>query len=111
MAPEAKKKLFPNPFYLALVVVSTVFVMTALAYWIGPLFEQARIDHPDARVAPTSLALLEWMDRRGPVVLGVEFALMALLAFVAMAADDLFDAKRAKSARKSVLPPTGEPGD
>lgn len=97
MAAATQKKLFPNPFYLALVIVSTIFVMTALGYWIVPMLEQARADHPEARTSPASLALMNWLDRRGAVLLGIEFAVMTALAFAAMALDDHFDRRKAKS--------------
>ena len=94
MADRSRKALFPNPFYVILLIVSTVFTVTALAYLIGPSIEQRALDHPGAdRPGPGSLALTAWLDRNGPAVLGVEIGLMFVSGILAMATDRWFPAK------------------
>jgi hypothetical protein len=94
MADRSRKALFPNPFYVILLVVSTVFTVTALAYLIGPSIEQRALDHPGAgRPGPGSLALTAWLDRNGPAVLAVEIGLMFVSGLLAMATDRWFPAK------------------
>jgi hypothetical protein len=92
-----------NPFYVVLLVVSTAFVVTALGYLVGPFIQQAAIDHPQKSPAPGSLALAGWLDRHGPLALGVEFGLMFVSALLAMATDHRFSPRR--SSPKSESPP------
>ncbi len=75
-----------NPFFVALMVVSTLFVMTCLGYLIGPFARQATPEIPDAQRG----GMAEWLDRRGPMALAVEFAIMGTLAVLAMATEGRF---------------------
>jgi hypothetical protein len=94
MGDQPRKALFPNPFYVILLVASTVFTVTALAYLIGPGIEQSALDHPGAgRPGPGSLALTAWLDRNGPIVLAVEIGLMFVSGVLAMATDRWFPAQ------------------
>jgi hypothetical protein len=94
MGDRPRKALFPNPFYLLLLVASTVFTVTVLGYLIGPSIEQRALDRPGAgRPGPGSLALAEWLDRSGPWVLGVEFGVMLASGLLAMATDRWFAPK------------------
>lgn len=100
MGDRPRKPLFPNPFYLILLLVSTLFVVTALAYvvspWVGADLAQAGPVHGQAqrgRPGPASLALADWLDRQGPLTLGVEFVVMLIFALLAMATDHWFAAK------------------
>ena len=78
------KRLFPNPFYLLVIVVSTLFVITALGYLVAPtVIEQAA---KEARPA----GFAGWLDRHGPTALGGEFAVMLAAALLAMATDRWF---------------------
>ena len=91
MADRVRKPLFPNPFYVVLLISSTVFTVTVLAYLIGPSLEQRALDHPGAgRPGPGSMALAAWLDRKGPIVLAVEFAAMFVSGVLAMATDRWF---------------------
>jgi hypothetical protein len=83
---------FANPFFVLLLVVSTLFVISALAYLVSP----AVTSRPES--APGSRSLAGWLDRRGPLLLGGEFAVMLAAGVLAMATDHRFDPKRARPA-------------
>jgi hypothetical protein len=87
MARSARKKgVFANPFYVGLMIVSTLFVLTALAYLVSPYVLQ-----PGRRPRGTpSHELALWLDRQGPLVLGIEFAVMMVAGVLAMLTDDWF---------------------
>lgn len=96
MSP-ASTKARPNPFYVLLMVVSTLFVVTSMGYLVGPFVERQAVDNPGAGPGPGSRALAAWFERRGVVALGIEFVAMFLLALLAMATDRHFstpDARR-----------------
>jgi hypothetical protein len=84
MAGRARKVLFPNPFYVVLLVASVVFTVTALAYLVSPY----AADRPDAGVG--SRILVSWLDRRGPLALGIEFLVMLVSGLLAMVTDRWF---------------------
>src|SRR5258707_9288727 len=85
MADRARKALFPNPFYVILLVSSTVFTVTVLAYLIGPSIEQRALDPSVAgRPGSGSLAMAAWLDRKGPLILAVEFAGMLVSRLLAI---------------------------
>ena len=78
--------VFANPFYFGLMVVSTLFVVTALGYLVAPnVISQG----PEQR-GETSRAFANWLDRHGPVILGIEFLVMLVTGILAMATDDWF---------------------
>jgi hypothetical protein len=84
MARSARKKgVFANPFFVGLMIVSTLFVVTALAYLVSPY-----VLEPGRRPRGHELAL--WLDRQGPLVLGIEFAVMMVAGVLAMLTDDWF---------------------
>lgn len=89
MAATRRKRILPNPFYVALLAVSTAFVVTALAYLMGPFLARRELAHPGVGQAG-SRALVLWFDRHGPTALAVESALMIATAVLAMATDRLF---------------------
>jgi hypothetical protein len=78
-----------NPFYVLLMAVSTLFVVTTLGYLVGPYAAQ-RV--AEGKAAPSPLA--DWFERKGVVALAIEFGLMAALALLAMATDHLFDGRK-----------------
>jgi len=81
-----KNPVFANPFYVGLMVVSTLFVVTALGYLVAPnVISQG----PEQR-GETSRAFANWLDRHGPVILGIEFVVMLVTGVLAMATDDWF---------------------
>jgi hypothetical protein len=94
MSDRPSKPLFPNPFYVLLVVASTVFTVTVFAYLIGPYIQQRALDHPGAgRPGPGSIAVTDWLDRNGPRMLAIEFLVMFFSAVLAMATDRWFPSK------------------
>src|SRR5262249_32016301 len=98
-----RKSLFPNPFYVVLLVVSTLFTVTVLAYLIGPYLAQRAHDHPEAvRPGSGSLSLAAWLDRSGPTVLAVELVAMLVSAVLSMATDRWFTSS---SPRPPARPP------
>jgi hypothetical protein len=93
MAATRRKWTLPNPFYVALLVVSTAFVVTALAYLMGPFLAQRELAHPEVARRAGSRALAAWFERRGPTAIGVESAMMLATAVLAMASDRWFAPK------------------
>jgi hypothetical protein len=86
MVERSRKPASANPFYVVLLLVSTAFVVTALGYLVGPFVQQRAIKRPQA--GPDALS--DWFDRRGPLALGIEFALMFVCGLLAMATEHWF---------------------
>ena len=94
MAGQPRREVFANPFFVILLGTSVLFVLTALGYLVSPY-----VLVPDpARRQPGagSRALADWLDRNGPLTLGIEFVVMLLAGILAMATDPWF-APRSKS--------------
>ena len=70
-----------------MLVASTAFVVTALAYLVSPYVAQRAADRPAAGPGRGSLALADWLDRRSPTVLAIEFAVMLVSGLLAMLTD------------------------
>ena len=85
-----RPQTFANPFYVLLLAASVAFTVTALGYLVGPTIHQRALDHPREGPGPSSLALADWLDRRGPAALAVELAVMLVAACTAMATDRWF---------------------
>ena len=94
--PASPGKPRPNPFYVLLVLVSTLFVITAMGYLIGPFVERQAIENRGAGPSAGSRALAAWFDRRGVLALGLEFGLMVVLSLLAMTTDRYFSSAKAK---------------
>ncbi len=101
MPDRPRKPLFPNPFYVILLLSSTAFVVTALAYFVSPWVGQKAAQDPGAGPGAGSRALAEWFDRNGPLALGVEFAVMLLFGVLAMVTDHWFPEKPARRGPES----------
>jgi hypothetical protein len=87
MAGRSRKNpVFANPFFLALLLVSTFFVVTALGYLVAPYAMGAG----QQERGETSRSFAVWLDRRGPLILGIEFLIMLITGVLAMATDDWF---------------------
>lgn len=87
------KPLFPNPFYVVLLISSTAFVITALAYFVSPMVSKKAMEQPGAAPGVRSLEVAAWFDRNGPVTLAVEFGVMLVFGVLAMATDHWFSPK------------------
>jgi hypothetical protein len=88
------KKLFPNPFYVLLLVASTLFVVTTLGYLVGPMTQEA------SGAGGNSGGPAKWLDRHGPMALGVEFVVMLVSGLLAMATDRWFPEKPIRQAAR-----------
>jgi hypothetical protein len=75
-----------NPFYVVLMVVSTLFVVTALGYLVAPYV----IQPGHVAQGQASRAFAVWLDTHGPLILAVEFVIMLLSGVLAMATEDYF---------------------
>src|SRR5690348_14829485 len=89
----SRKRLFPNPFYVVLLVSSTAFVLSALLFYISPFVIERGLQRPAAAPGPGSRALVAWLDRHGPFALAIEFAVMLASAVLAMATDHWFPSR------------------
>ena len=97
MAGSSRKNpLFTNPFFAALLVVSTLFVLTILIYLVAAYGWPS--ERPDQ--GTNAPAFAAWMDRKAPLILGVEFLVMLATGILAMSTDDWF------SGRSSPGPPS-----
>jgi hypothetical protein len=76
----AKPKEPVNPFYVLLVLVGIVFLVTACAY--GVMAYRAITPAPGGRSAPHPLT--EFLDKRGIEVMGWELGALAVMTFGAM---------------------------
>jgi hypothetical protein len=101
MTDRPSKRLFPNPFYVVLLLSSTIFTVTTLGYLVSPYIQQQVMNRPGAGPGPGSVALAKWLDRHGPMALGVEFLVMLLSALLAMATDRWFPSKPGRPNTKS----------
>jgi hypothetical protein len=79
-----------NPFYLLLVVVGVLFVITASAYFV---MAARMVDPSDAALQSSSLVSL--MDQHGLTLLVVELVLLTIATFAAIGTDE-FWARRAE---------------
>jgi len=94
MADRSRRRLFPNPFYVVVLVASTFFTLTVLAYLISPSIAQKAREHPAAGgPGPGSVAMAAWLDRSGPWVIAIELSVMLASSFLAMATDRWFPVK------------------
>jgi hypothetical protein len=97
MADRPRKPLFPNPFYVVVLLASTLFVVTALAYCVSPWAAESAAARGGGAPSASSARLAAWLDRHGPTALGIEFVVMLIFGVLAMAMDSWFGEK--KSAR------------
>lgn len=93
MPPPRKPR--PNPFYVLLMLVSTLFVITAMGYLMGPFVERQALEQPGAGPTSGSRALASWFERKGVLALTIEFGAMLALSLLAMATDRHFSPPKA----------------
>ncbi|MCO6454010.1 MAG: hypothetical protein J5I93_01740 [Pirellulaceae bacterium] len=81
-----------NPFYVVLVAVGVLFVITACAYGVMTL----RGIEPAESAAGEPHQLMELMDRHGFTLLMVELSVLALATFAAIGTDHWWTARQAR---------------
>lgn len=89
-----------NPFYLLLLIVSVVFVATALAYGLLPVLEDL------SNQPPPPSAWRQAVREHGWWWLLVQLAVMAVVAVASMGLDRLRSLQKEKSA--ATIPPSSE---
>lgn len=89
---DRRRKSWPNPFYVVLVLASTAFMVTTFGYLIGPYVE--RQSHLGTLPDAASRAVAAWFDRHGIAALASEFALMLVAGLLAMTTDRWFQGQR-----------------
>lgn len=116
----AKPKEPVNPFYVLLVLLGVVFVVTTCAYgtmtWRATQPVAAYAPRPAADATATaSLAttddhpLMVWLDKHGIELLGGELLLLALATFGAMGLDSLRTRRAEQKTATQQLPaPSGD---
>lgn len=108
--PVAKAKEPLNPFYVVLVFVGVVFLVTACAYgtmtWRATqpeAVQAASVETSRSGDGPATPGdphpLMQWIDRHGFELLGGELALLALATFAAMG----LDSARTRSAERAAM--------
>ena len=75
-----------NPFYIVLLIVGLVFVITACSYFVMTL--QSREASYGRRSEPDNAGFVEFIDRNGFAALMIELGILAAATFGAMATDD-----------------------
>jgi hypothetical protein len=87
----AKKPLYPNPFYVLVVLAGVAFVVTAMGWLVAPMIQE-KARNPGGGVAPGagSLAIAAWFDAWSTTALTAELAVMIVAGGLAMAADRWF---------------------
>jgi hypothetical protein len=83
----------PNPFFAILLIASIAFVVTTLAYLMGPTLQQRILVDPSS-ISAGRRAFAAWFDRNGVSALSVEFGIMSVSAVLAIATDRWFSAKQ-----------------
>jgi hypothetical protein len=101
----AKAREPVNPFYVLLVLLGIVFLVTACAYGvmayraISPALARQNEVHP----------LTEFLDKYGMVLLAGELVLLALASFAAMALDRWRELRRPTNDASDRAPIAGSP--
>lgn len=100
MPPNPRNVKFPNVFYVVLLLTSTFFVMTALAWLVVPALKQISDEDKSkgavARVDERSLEFGDWIDQNAVKLLTYEFCVMLVTGGLAMGLDSWLE-KRGKS--------------
>ena len=88
----SRKPLYPNPFYVLLIVVSAAFVLTTFGWLITPMVQRKAANLAPGADAPGAgaLAVAAWLDRWSVTALAIELILIVVTAFLLMASDRWF---------------------
>jgi hypothetical protein len=90
-----------NPLYLLLLLVSLVFVMTALAYWLIPVLEQKAAE---AGSPPPPSPFRDSLREHGGTWLLCEVAVLLVVALLSMGLDRWRALKKERAA--ATMPPS-----
>jgi hypothetical protein len=93
----AKAREPVNPFYVLLVLLGIVFLVTACAYGVMAY----RAISPNVELQAKPHPLTEFLDEHGVELLGGELALLAAASFAAMGLDRWRDLRRPKESPSS----------
>lgn len=87
---KSPKKPLPNPFYVAVTLVGTIFVLTCFGYLMVPYVQQ-QVQTPGApKPSGGSIALAAWLDKNGAFALTVEVIALIVVGVLAMLTDPWF---------------------
>lgn len=91
------KKSATNPFYVLLVLVGTLFAVTAFAYGVMSVDAMRQVDRPPKTRTTTFRRhpLWEWLDRYGPRLLTGEVMVLALATAGAIGTDEYWQRRMA----------------
>jgi hypothetical protein len=97
--PAPKKPLYPNPFYVLVVLAGTAFVITTLGWLVAPMIQQQahKVAEGGAAPSPGSLAMAAWIDRWAVTALTIEVVVMVVAGVLAMAVDRWFPSKAGRA--------------
>jgi hypothetical protein len=90
--PAPRKPLYPNPFYVLVVLAGTAFVITTLGWLVAPMIQQ-KAAAGGGPPSPGSLALAAWLDRWAVTALTIEIVVLIAAGLLAMATDRWFPGK------------------
>jgi hypothetical protein len=99
VASMAKKKSGINPFYVLLVLLGIAFTVTACAYGVMA-FKAVRRDQ-DVEAQSSGAAMLNYLDRHGAELMGLELALLAACTFAAMSTDRYWIRRETAESRRA----------
>lgn len=102
MPPSPRNVKFPNGFYVILLLTSTLFVMTILAWLVSPALKQ--ISNEDKakgtkaeRVDDRSLAMAAWIDKNAVKILTYELGVILATGFLAIGYDSVMEKRGSKN--------------
>jgi hypothetical protein len=95
MPPNPRNVKFPNPFYVVLLLTSTFFAMTIMAWLVVPavrqISEEDRAKGAAVRVDNRSLEFGDWIDRNAVSLLSGQFGVMLVTGVLAMGLDSFLE--------------------
>jgi hypothetical protein len=80
-----------NPFYVLILVVGTVFAVSACAYGVLAVRTLHAVSSDDSLVRAQPLRDVQWLQEHGDALLVVELAILAVLTFAAIGTDGWWD--------------------
>lgn len=106
MAARSTRSASPNPFYVLLLVVSTAFVLSVLAYLIAPAVKQQAAEPAAGTQAPSagSVALASWIEANAPRLIAVELGLMIVTGLLAILLEQFVSRRRGGSSPAQPIP-------